>query len=183
MTNDETTEETIVDGNSEENISDDSSNDNSEDNLEQSLKNRLELELGLPLTPKFGKQVDQSFDDNTILIDDFPVQSIKTLKIGNKILGDEDYILNESEGCIYLKEHQRGFLYLEYCYGLAESEYKPLLDLMVEYESDNSWNKDASSIKENNVAVSYDTSVGKGARIVGMIQDLRCKYSCRVEMI
>ena len=91
--------------------------------------------------------------------------------------------MDEKEGCIYLKETQKGFLYLEYCYGLPESEYKPLLDLMVEYESDTSWNKDASSIKENNVTVNYDTSVGKGAHIQAMIADLRNRYHCYVEMI
>ena len=173
-----TNEETITEENFDETIEGSSDND-----LEETLKKRLELELGLPLTPQLGKQVEQSFDDDIILIEDFPVQRIKTLTIGDKTLTSEEYILDESEGCIYLKKPQKGFLYLEYCYGLDESEYKPLLDLMVEYENDNSWNKDASSIHENNVSVSYDTSVGKGARIVAMIQDLRLKYSCRVEMI
>lgn len=155
----------------------------SDDDLKETLKKRLELELGLPLTPQLGKQVEQSFDDNVVLIEDFPVRNIKTLKINDKTLKDEDYILDEKEGCIYLKENQKGFLYLEYCYCLPESEYEPLLDLMVEYESDNSWNKDASSIHENNVSVSYDTSVGTGARIQSMIQDLRNRYHCVVEMI
>ena len=173
------------------NDSEDSSNENSEessttvsdDDLREQLKKRLELELGLPLAPQLGKQVEQSFEDNVILIEDFPVQSVRTLRIGDKTLTDEDYILDESEGCIYLNKPQQGLLYLEYCYGLPESEYKPLLDLMVEYENDNSWNKDASSIKENNVTVNYDTSVGKGARIQSMIADLRNRYHCFVEMI
>ena len=159
------------------------SEENSENPLEETLKKRLELELGLPLTPQLEKQVEQSFDDNIILIEDFPIQKIKTLKINEKIFTEDDYILDEQEGCIYLKENHKGFLYLEYCYGLPESEYKPLLDLMVEYESDTSWNKDASSIRENNVSVSYDTSVGKGARIQAMIADLRNRYHCVVEMI
>ena len=46
-----------------------------------------------------------------------------------------------------------------------------------------SWNKDASSIKENNVTVNYDTSLGKGAHIQSMIADLRNRYHCFVEMI
>lgn len=157
--------------------------DTSGNNLEEILKKRLELELGLPLTPQPGKQVEQFFDDNIILINTFPIQSIKILKIDDVVLNEEDYILDESEGCIYLKENHKGLLYLEYVYGLQESEYKPLLDLMIEYENDTSWNKNASSVKENNVTVSYDTSVGKGTRIQNMIQDLRNKYSCYVEMI
>jgi alanine-alpha-ketoisovalerate/valine-pyruvate aminotransferase len=54
---------------------------------------------------------------------------------------------------------------------------------MIEYERDNSLTKDASSISEKNVTISYDTSQGKGVRIQSMIQDLRNKYSCVVDMI
>lgn len=164
-------------------MADETTEETSDDALKETLKKRLELELGLPLTPQLGKQVEQSFDGNTVLIEDFPVQRIRTLKIGGEILSDDDYILDEKEGCIYLNSNHNGLLYLEYCYGLQESEYMPLLDLMVEYESDTSWNKDASSIHENNVSVSFDTSVGKGARIQSMIADLKNKYSCVVEMI
>lgn len=151
--------------------------------LESTLKKRLELELGLPLTPQSSKKIEKSFDGDIILVENFPILTVETLKIGNNILSHDDYILNESEGCIYLNNNQSGFLYLEYTFGLSEDEYKPLLDLMIEYENDNSWNKNASSIKENNVAVNYDTNLSKGALIQSMIQDLRNKYGCLVEMI
>ena len=156
---------------------------NETDDLRETLKKRLELELGLPLTPKLMKQVDRDFDDSTILVENFPVQGIKSLKIGKDTLTTDDYILVESEGIIYLNDNHNGLLYLEYCYGLDESEYGSLLDLMVDFETDTSWTKDASSITEKNVSVSYDTSQGKGARIQSMIQDLRNKYSCVVDMI
>lgn len=151
--------------------------------LRETLKKRLELMIGLPLTPQSDKKIEQHFDDNFILVENFPLLSVETLRIDDTVLTKDDYVLNESEGCIYLTTNYEGFLYVEYTYGLKESEYGPLLDLMVEYESDNSWNKDASSVKENNVTVNYDTSIGKGARILGMIQDLKNKYSCVVEMI
>lgn len=151
--------------------------------LESTLKKRLELELGLPLTPQSSKKIDKSFDGDVILVENFPILTVETLKIGNNALSHDDYILNESEGCIYLNNNQSGFLYLEYTFGLSEDEYKPLLDLMIEYENDNSWNKNASSIKENNVTVNYDTNLSKGALIQSMIQDLRNKYGCLVEMI
>ena len=64
-----------------------------------------------------------------------------------------------------------------------EVEQPKNFDLMVEYENDNSWNKNASSITEKSLTVSYDISLGKGARILSMIQDLKNKYSCYVEMI
>lgn len=157
--------------------------DNSNDDLKETLKKRLELELGLPLTPKTVKQVDMKFNDNVILLDDFPVIEVKLIKINSNEIASEDYILVENEGTIYLNETCSGRLYVEYTYGLPEEDYLPLLDLMVEYETDTSWKKDASSISEKNVSISYDTSQGKGARIQSMIQDLRNKYACVVDMI
>ena len=159
---------------------DDSIND---DDLKETLKKRLELELGLPLTPKTVKQVDMRFNDEIILLDNFPVSEIKLIRIDSRELVSEDYMLVENEGTIYLNEHCSGRLYVEYTYGLPEEDYLPLLDLMVEYENDTSWKKDASSISEKNVSISYDTSQGKGARIQAMIQDLRNKYACVVDMI
>lgn len=157
--------------------------ENSDEDLKETLKKRLELELGLPLTPTTCKVMDNRFDDDLIMLQNFPVQSIESLKIDDYTLTEDDYVLDESKGIIYLKEHYKGFLYLEYIYCLNEDEFMPLLDLMVEYESDNGWDKNASSIKENNVTVSYDTSLGKGGKIQGMIDDLRSRYSVYVEMI
>lgn len=156
---------------------------NSEEDLKETLKKRLELELGLPLTPTLCKLMDNSFDDDLIMLQNFPVKSIKSLKIGEDTLSEDDYVVDESKGIIYLKKHYSGFLYLEYDYCLSENEFMPLLDLMMEYESDNGWDKNASSIKENNVTISYDTSLGKGAIIQNMINDLRLRYSVYVEMI
>lgn len=167
----------------DENIIDESLEDVSEDELRDHLKKRLELELGLPLTPKPMKQVDKLFNDDVILLGNFPVKEINLIRVDSKELTSEDYLLVETEGTIYLNESCSGRLYVEYTYCLPEDDYSALLDLMVEYENDTSWTKDASSITEKNVSVSYDTSQGKGARIQSMIQDLRNKYSCVVDMI
>ena len=153
------------------------------ENIRENLKKRLELELGLPLTPRSSKQVDNAFNGDCILVENFPIKSINKLKIGNNILKPCDYIIGDSEGIIYLKKIYAGFLYLEYIYGLDESEFSPLLDLMVEYETDVSWNKDVTSIHENNVSVNYDSNLSKGALIQSMISDLKAKYSVVVEMI
>ena len=157
--------------------------DSTNDDLKETLKKRLELELGLPLTPKSMKQVDMRFDDDVILLDNFPVVEVNLIRIGSKEIASEDYLLVENEGTIYLNEICSGKLYVEYTYGLPEDDYNALLDLMVEYETDTSLTKDASSISEKNVTVSYDISQGKGARIQSMIDDLRNKYSCVVDMI
>lgn len=157
--------------------------DSTNDDLKETLKKRLELELGLPLTPKTMKQVDLKFRGNVILLDNFPINGIVSIKIDSEEISSDDYLLIENEGTIYLNKTCSGKLFIEYTYCLPEDEYSALLDLMVDYELDTGWNKNASSIKENNVTVNYDTSLGKGALIQGMINDLRNKYACVVEMI
>lgn len=149
--------------------------------LKKSLKNQLEVMLGLPLTPKLFKQVDMDFDYDKIIVTNYPVLDINVLKINNEII--TDYMLVEDEGIIYLDHYYRGKLFLEYVHCLPEEEYEPLLDLMVEYELDNNPYKDATSISEKNVSISFNKDMGKGALIQSMIQDLKLKYSCVVEMI
>lgn len=154
-----------------------------DEDLREIMIKRLELELGLPLTPKSAKKIEKNFDDSVIILEHFPLQYINSIKINGNNICHKDYVVNESQGIIYLDYNVSGLLYVQYVYGLKPEEYDPLIDLMIEYENDNSLNKDASSIKENNVTVNYDTSLGKGALIQSMIQELRNKYSCVVEMI
>ena len=154
-----------------------------DEDLREIMIKRLELELGLPLTQKSAKKIEKNFDDSVIILEHFPLEDINSIKINGNNICHDNYFVNESQGIIYLDHADSGLLYVQYVYGLKPEEYDPLIDLMIEYENDNSLNKDASSIKENNVTVNYDTSLGKGALIQSMIQDLRNKYSCVVEMI
>lgn len=152
--------------------------------LKQELKKRLELELELPLTPKSSKQIEKAFNDSIILIDNYPIITINLLKIGDKTLHPfKDYLINENDGTIYLNKNHTGLLYIEYIYGLKEEDYNPILELMLEDELDSGWNKNATSISENDVSVSYDTSLGRGALIQSMINDLKNRYKCHLEMI
>lgn len=152
-----------------------------ETQLRQSLKQRLEAELGIPLTPKTKTQIEINFQDNVILTDFYPINSITELKIGNRTV--TSYTLHEEEGTIYLEENYNGKLYLKYTYCLPEAEYFPILDLMEAEEQDTSFSKNASSINENNVTVSYDTSNNRANLIQSMITDLKNRYNCTVRMI
>lgn len=155
----------------------------SEETLRENLKKRLEVEIGMPLDPKSVKQIDLEFKDDMILTNFFPIDEINTLKIGDICVPCSDYIVSESEGIIYLKEEMAGRLYLEYKYALPETEYSGLLNMMMEYETDTNPYTDATSIKEENVTVSYDSSTTKGALIQSLITDLRNRYNCTVRMI
>lgn len=151
--------------------------------IRDNLKKQLELELGLPLTDKFTKELYKSWNGSEILLENYPLQDIRQLKIGNNIIDIEECILFEDEGIIHLPKEYHGDLYIEYAYGIPEKEYKPLLDLMVEYETSSDWKKDATSVKEGNVSINYDTKLSKGALIQEMINNLRNKYNCIVRMI
>lgn len=141
------------------------------------------MEIGIPLTPKNVKQIDPEFKDDTIIVDFFPILEIVSLKIGDKTVSDSEYVLAEDEGIIYLEKVMEGLLYMEYSYGLSEDQYMGLLDMMVEYEKDTNPYANATSIRENNVSVSYDSSTTEGAIIQSLIDTLRNRYNCTVRMI
>ena len=175
---------------------------NESEELTNLLKQRLESEIGIPLTPKTIKQVELDFNNDVILTDYFPIHQITQLKIDDENI--TGYTLIEDEGTIYLNKNYTGKLYLEYTYGLKEEEYLPIIRLMDAayllkeqgyeccgctmklYEADeldNSMMKNASSLKESNVTVSYDTGLSRGAIIQSMINNLRNRYNCTVRMI
>lgn len=154
-----------------------------DDILRKKLLQQLEVEVGLPLIPKSAKELERDFQGSEILLSHYPIKDIKELKIDGKIIDLEDSIILEDEGVIHLPQEYSGIVYVEYTYGISEAEFLPILELMVEYESDTDWKKDASSIKEINVSVSYDTSLSKGSRIQAMIDDLRNRHNCLVRMI
>lgn len=151
------------------------------DELKESLKKLLALELGIPLNPKTVKQYEPDFNDDTLILDYFPINSITQLTIDNKNI--TDYKLMEEVGLIYFNKNRAGKLYVEYTYSLKEEEYDSLLNLMVEYEKDTSLTKQVSSITEGKRSLTYDTSLSKGALIQSLITDLKNKYSCIVRMI
>lgn len=151
--------------------------------IRDKLLNRLELELGLPLKEKSSKELHKSWKGSEILLENYPLKYIHQLKIGNNDIDIDKCFLFEDEGIIHLPQEYHGDLYIEYVYGIPHDEWMPLLELMVEYEMDTDWKKDASSIKEINVSINYDTKLSKGAVIQDMINNLRNKYSCVMRMI
>lgn len=154
-----------------------------EETLTESLKKRLEVEIGMPLDPRSAKQIDTEFKDNVILTNFFPISEINTLKIDNECVPCSKYTVSEDEGIIYLNEVMAGTLYLEYTYALPEEEYIGLLNMMMEYETDTNPYTNATSVREENVSVSYDSSTTKGALIQSLITDLRTRYNCLVRMM
>lgn len=154
-----------------------------DDILRKKLLQQLEVEVGLPLIPKSAKELERDFQGSEILLSHYPIKDIKELKIDGKIIDLEDSIILEDEGAIHLPKEYSGVLYVEYAYGIPEDKFLPILDLMVEYETDTSLTRDVSSITEGKRSINYDTSKSKGAQIQSMIENLKSRYGCVVRLI
>ena len=59
----------------------------------------------------------------------------------------------------------------------------PLVDEILEYDLDVGWTKNASSIKEGDVQINLDTSIGKGALIQNKLDDLKSMFNMYMRMI
>ena len=110
---------------------------NNTDILREKLLQQLEVEVGLPLIPKSAKELERKFQGSEIVLNNYPIKDIKKIRINGEFLDLDEIVVIENEGTVYLPSEYAGELYIEYIYGIPEFEFSPILDLMVEYESDN----------------------------------------------
>ena len=157
------------------------------EDLREIIKKKISAYIGVPIDPKSFTQIEKSFKGNSLIVDNFPISEINSLQIGNFNLTDEDYVLDKDSGLIYFKNNYSGFLVLEYTCCLSETQIDmyidPLVDDMVEYELDTGWTKNASSIKEGDIQINIDTSIGKGALIQKSLDDLKYIFNSYARMI
>ena len=160
------------------------------------VQGKVEQTIGFPLTPTSRKQM-QNIQGNTILLDYYPVQEITTFRIdGNEmeeIITNDDtspysYILNNDAGIIYLdKKYLNSSYIVEYQSGLSEEEIQtsimPLIIDMIIYHLDDGFDKDATSIKEGDITVSYNSNLNKGALIQLKLNELHNKYNTLARII
>ena len=162
----------------------------SEDELNQlktSIKHRISAHVGVPITPTSFTQVEKKFNGDSLIVDNYPVREIHSIKIGNEKLNNKDYTLDKDAGLIYFKRHYHGFLVLKYICCISDEQMlmyiNPLVDEILEYDLDVGWTKNASSIKEGDVQINLDTSIGKGALIQKKLDDLKSMFNMYMRMI
>ena len=148
------------------------------------IENKISAYIGVPVKPTSCSQFER-FDGETVFVETFPFTEVKCLTIDNNEI--TDYIIDNKAGLIYLNQYYSGFLKLDYVAGLTEEEYslyiEPLVKDMLEYENDSGWTKNASSIKEGDVQINLDTSIGKGALIQKNLDDLKNRFNTYMRMI
>ena len=151
---------------------------------------QINQHLDIPIQPQSFTQIIKDYRGDTLLTDTFPIHSINKIKIGNKTLKETvDFTVDNDDGIIYFHEEHTGFLKVEYIAGLSDEEYSkniiPLIIDMFEYQFDNQafGFNDVSSIKEGDITISLDTSMGKGALIQQKLNSLKNQYGAYLRMI
>ncbi len=154
------------------------------EDLNKVIENKISAYIGVPVKPTNFSQFEK-FDGETVFVETFPFIEVTSLTIDNQEISD--YVIDEKAGLIYLTQNYSGFLKLDYVAGLTEDEYsmyiEPLVRDILEYENDSGWTKNASSIKEGDVQINLDTSIGKGALIQKNLDDLRNRFNTFMRMI
>lgn len=154
------------------------------EDLNKVIENKISAYIGVPVKPTDTTQFEK-FDGETVFVETFPFIEVTSLTIDNQEI--TDYVIDKKAGLIYLTQNYSGFLKLNYVAGLTEEEYSmyigPLVRDILEYENDSGWTKNASSIKEGDVQINLDTSIGKGALIQKNLDDLRNRFNTFMRMI
>ena len=144
---------------------------------------KLAVQTGLPLTPTSATQIDVKFDSESIVLDYYPLKSIRKLMVDSNCIRLQECLIDKQAGIIFLPKRYTGKLYIQYTYCIPPEEFDAIIDLMMEYDNTPGWDKRASSITEGGVTVSLDTSTGSYALIQSMIDDLRLRYNTTARMI
>lgn len=158
--------------------------ENESGNLESLLQvqfDKIASETGLELDPTPHTDVDFNFnwDSRDYNLKHYPVHSIHKVKVDNKCICPENYILDKENGRLrFLKKLHKGeALIVEYLSCESETFIKskvlPLAYDMLLYDLDTSPTKNASSVKENNVSINFDTGNSIGTRINQRLSDLK----------
>ena len=126
---------------------------------------------------------------NNLLLNFYPIVEVSEVKVNNKVLDEDSYIVDSNIGVIYFNSNicLKGFVEVSYSSGLpyfiVKSIITPLVTDMIIYSITNNSDGDISSIKEGDVSINYDNSTTLGNRINARITDLINRYSARLRML
>lgn len=143
--------------------------------------------LGFDIVETSHKQYIRNYHDNLLILDYLNVLEVYQVLVNNKELCESEYTLDENLGILYFNNTQNGFLIIKYLCGLNETQLntliKPLLLDMITYKLDDNPERNATSIKEGDISIGYDTTQLLGQRINTRIQELRNSYTTKVRLI
>ena len=142
---------------------------------------KIQSETGLDVFPSAHTDVELNFnwDSQDYNIKHYPVQDVFTVKVDNTKIHPKNYIVDKENGRLrFLKKLDEGeALIVQYTSKESDSfitsKVLPLAYDMLMYELDTSPVKNASSVKENDVSVNFDTGNSVSAIINQRLADLK----------
>lgn len=142
---------------------------------------KIESETGLNLSPVPRTDVEFNFNWDSLdyNLRYYPVEKVFKVKVDHKTICPHDYILDGENGRLrFLKKLKEGeALIVQYTTKESDSfitsKILPLAYDMLFYELDTSPAKNASSIKENDVSINFDTKNSFNALINQRLEDLK----------
>lgn len=148
--------------------------------LEIQLK-KIEAETGINIFPVPHTDMEFNFnwDSQDYNIKYYPVEHVFMVKVDHKKIHPHNFILDKENGRLrFLKKLDEGeALIVNYTSresdSFINSKILPLAYDMLLYELDTSPAKNASSIKENDVSINFDTKNSFGALINQRLSDLK----------
>lgn len=138
---------------------------------------------GLCLSPLNHHYYSNDFHGSYVMLPYYPIKSIESMTINNNPI--TDYVLIDEIGVIYFEQEFYGVLDIQYSEGLSEEVMRlvePLLTDMIIYYLNGDVSKDATSIKEGDITISYDSGLSLGNRINNQLENLK-KYSIKIRVI
>lgn len=142
---------------------------------------KIESETGFNLSPvpRTDMELNFNFDSQDYNLKHYPVDDVFKVKVDHKRICPKDYIVDKENGRLrFLKKLDEGeALIVQYTSKESDSfitsKILPLAYDMLIYELDTSPAKNASSIKENNVSINYDTNNSFATLINQRLNDLK----------
>lgn len=142
---------------------------------------KIESETGLNLSPVPRTDVELNFNWDSLdyNMKYYPVEHVFKVKVDHKTICPHDYIVDNENGRLrFLKKLKEGeALIVQYTSKESDSfitsKILPLAYDMLFYELDTSPTKNASSIKENEVSINFDTKNSFNALINQRLEDLK----------
>lgn len=134
----------------------------------------------LPVT-RSDLLINPTFDSQYYMLGHYPVEKIEEILVNNIAISENDYTLDKNLGIIYFNKVPSGEkVEIKYISKISdsyfESNMKTLLMDVLLYDLDDSFNKGATSVKEGDVSINYDTTTSLGATIVKRIEDIRNNF-------
>lgn len=152
-------------------------------NLIQLTADDLSSQTSLDISPVDREELlkNPTFNNEEHILGYYPVDRITEIIVNGVAISENDYQLDKSSGIIYFSKVPSGdFVIIKYISKVSDSYFKSkirtlLLDLLF-YNLNNDPRKGASSVKEGDVSVNYDTNSSEYSRLASRIDKIRNSF-------